>query len=154
MSSLKEETGSVLFLSKECEMIVQLHFTWLLFWGFLLLLHLEHVSLLSPLSNSLCLWSPSCRPQGSYSSCSWYLLPHGWGWFRGFCRPPGGRGWFLPTGMWVWVLALWWAGPCQAMSLDVALVFKKTLGSLSAGGWGCVSALLVVWPEASQHWSF
>lgn len=63
-----------------------------------------------------------------------------------------GGGWFLPTGMWVWVLALWWAGPCQAMSLDVALVFKKTLGSLSAGGWGCVSALLVVWPEASQHW--
>ena len=45
-----------------------------------------------------------------------------------------------------------WAGPCQAMRLDVALVFKKTLGSLSAGGWGCVSTLLVVWPKASQHW--
>ena len=30
---------------------------------------------------------------------------------------------------------------------------KKTLGSLSADGWGCVPALFVVWPEASQHWS-
>ena len=30
---------------------------------------------------------------------------------------------------------------------------RKSLGSLSADGWGCVPALLVVWPEASQHWS-
>ena len=29
---------------------------------------------------------------------------------------------------------------------------RKTLGSLSADGWGCVPALLVGWPEASQHW--
>ena len=28
---------------------------------------------------------------------------------------------------------------------------KKSLGILSADGWGCVPALLVVWPEASQH---
>lgn len=30
---------------------------------------------------------------------------------------------------------------------------RKSLGSLSAAGWGCVPALLVVWPEASQHWN-
>ena len=28
-----------------------------------------------------------------------------------------------------------------------------TLGSLSSDGWGCVPILVVVWPEASQHWS-
>ena len=31
-------------------------------------------------------------------------------------------------------------------------VFRKTLGSLSADGWGYVLTLLVVWCEASQHW--
>ena len=30
---------------------------------------------------------------------------------------------------------------------------RKILGSLSADGWGCVPTLLVVWLEASQHWS-
>ena len=30
---------------------------------------------------------------------------------------------------------------------------RMTLGTLSADGWGCVPTLLVVWPEASQHWS-
>lgn len=30
---------------------------------------------------------------------------------------------------------------------------RKSLGSLSADGWGCVPTLLVVWPEESQHWS-
>ena len=30
---------------------------------------------------------------------------------------------------------------------------RNTLGSLSPDGWSCVPALLVVWPEASQHWS-
>ena len=28
-----------------------------------------------------------------------------------------------------------------------------TLGSLSSDGWGCVTILLVVWPEAFQHWN-
>ena len=28
---------------------------------------------------------------------------------------------------------------------------RKTLSCLSADRWGCVSALLVVWHEASQH---
>ena len=32
-------------------------------------------------------------------------------------------------------------------------MLRKTLNSLSADGWGCVPARLVVWPEASQHWS-
>ena len=30
---------------------------------------------------------------------------------------------------------------------------RKSLGSLSADGWGCVPTLFVVWPEVSQHWS-
>ena len=28
---------------------------------------------------------------------------------------------------------------------------SATLGSLSSDGWGCVSVLLVVWPEAFQY---
>ena len=36
---------------------------------------------------------------------------------------------------------LWWAE------------LSKTLISLSADGWGWVPSLLVVWPEATQHWS-
>ena len=35
---------------------------------------------------------------------------------------------------------LWWAE------------LSKTLICLSAGGWGWVPSLLVVWPEVSQHW--
>ena len=30
---------------------------------------------------------------------------------------------------------------------------SKTLICLSADGWGWVPSLLVVWPEATQHWS-
>ena len=30
---------------------------------------------------------------------------------------------------------------------------RKSLGSLSADGWGCVPTLLVIRLEASQHWS-
>ena len=30
---------------------------------------------------------------------------------------------------------------------------RTTLGNLAADGWGCVSFLLVVWPEVPQHWS-
>ena len=30
---------------------------------------------------------------------------------------------------------------------------RNTSGSLSPDGWICVPALLVVWPERSQHWS-
>ena len=29
---------------------------------------------------------------------------------------------------------------------------RKTIGSLSADGWGCVPTQLVVWPEMSQHY--
>ena len=69
------------------------------------------------------------------------------------------------------VQASWWEGLVPAHSwVELALVppvgramsgvclsgsglFRKTLSSLSAHGWGYVPALLVVWPEASQHWS-
>ena len=32
-------------------------------------------------------------------------------------------------------------------------LFKETLSSLSVDEWCCVPPLLVIWPEASQHWS-
>ena len=72
---------------------------------------------------------------------------------RGLCRLLGGWDWFLPSGGWSWLLSLWWAGPCQGVCLSGSCVLRKTLSSLSADGWGCVPALLVVWPEESQHWS-
>ena len=50
-------------------------------------------------------------------------------------------------------MSLWWAGLCQGVCIAANCVLRKTLSSLSADGWGCVPALLVVWPEASQHWS-
>ena len=39
-----------------------------------------------------------------------------------------------------WLL-LWWAE------------LSKTLIRLTAAGWDSVPSLLVVWPEATQHWS-
>ena len=63
---------------------------------------------------------------------------------RGLCRLPGGRN---------WVLSLWWAGPCQGVCLAGSYGLRKTLGSPSADGWGCLPTLLVVWPKASQYWS-
>ena len=41
------------------------------------------------------------------------------------------------VGFWSWVLSLWWAGPVKGY------IFS----SLSAGGRGYVSTLLVAWPE-------
>ena len=38
-------------------------------------------------------------------------------------------------------MLLWWAE------------LSKTLIHLTADGWGWVPSLLVVWPEATQHWS-
>ena len=32
-------------------------------------------------------------------------------------------------------------------------VLRKTLGRLSADGWGCVPTLFIVWPEVFQHWN-
>ena len=58
--------------------------------------------------------------------------------------------------------AHWWMelglGPLvgRTMLRDVSrggCGLRKSLGSLSADGWGCIPILLVVWPEASQHWS-
>ena len=43
-------------------------------------------------------------------------------------------------GGWSWLL-LWWSE------------FSKSLIHLSADGWDWVPSLLVVWPEATQHWS-
>ena len=54
------------------------------------------------------------------------------------------------------------AGSChsgdrgRAMSSGVFIGgfwLRTTLGGLSADGWNCVLTLLVVWPEASPHWS-
>ena len=72
---------------------------------------------------------------------------------RGLCRLPGGRNFFLPTGVWSWVLSFWSARPCQGLCLLGSYVLRKTLSSLYDNGWVCVPGLLVVWPEMSQHWN-
>ena len=51
-------------------------------------------------------------------------------------------------------MSLWWAGLDQGVGLEVAVGSGRLYGSLSADGWGCVPALLVVWPEACLHCSF
>ena len=72
-----------------------------------------------------------------YEVCAGFL--EGW---TGFCLLVGGSG----------------SCPSSAQGhvrgcLSGSCVFRKTLSSLSAYEWGCVPTLLVVWPEASQHWS-
>ena len=58
--------------------------------------------------------------------------------------------------------AYWWVelslDPLVGMAISRGMYrdgyeLKNSLGILSADRWGCVPALLVVWPEASQHWS-
>ena len=58
--------------------------------------------------------------------------------------------------------SLWWVELGLVPLVDRAMssgVFwgvcqlSMTLASLSADGWGCFPVLLVVWPEAFQHWS-
>ena len=58
--------------------------------------------------------------------------------------------------------APWWVelglGPLvgRAMSNGVpsgGYGLRKSLGSLSVDGWDHVPALLVIWPDVSQHWS-
>ena len=68
------------------------------------------------------------RLQDCSSSCFCCLPSGGWGYLKGLCKFPDGRDW-------------WWAE------------LSKTLIRLSADGWGWVPSLLVVWPEATQHWS-
>ena len=85
-------------------------------------------------------------------SCFLCLFPGGWGWSRALGKLPDKRSECLPTDEWRWVLTLWWAGLYQGVCLDVP-GFRKSLGSLSADGWRCVSFLLVGWAGTSQHWS-
>ena len=60
------------------------------------------------------------------------------------------------------VPAHWWVelgpGPLvsRALSRDISrrgCGLRTPLGSLSADGLGCIPTLLIVWPEAFQHWS-
>ena len=59
--------------------------------------------------------------------------PPGWSWYRGLRL----------ASCWE-ELSLGWVG--------VVLFPGRTLGSLSADGWGSVFTLFLVWPGASQHW--
>lgn len=77
--------------------------------------------------------------------------PGGWSWSRGLHRLPDGRKWCLPTGGWSWVLSLRWARPHPGVCLELTLCPRQLW--TSADGWSCVLTLLVVWPEAFQHWS-
>ena len=72
-------------------------------------------------------------------------------WWMRFVLASWWEGLFFPACPWVEpFLSLWWAGLCQGICLAGKTLFRKTLSSLSADGWGCVSVLLVVWPEASE----
>lgn len=66
---------------------------------------------------------------------------------RGLCRLPGGKCWCLPTDMLSWVFAFFGAELCHG-DLEAARG-RKSLGCLSAGGWGCVPISFIVWPEAT-----
>ena len=79
-----------------------------------------------------------------------------------WCLPPVGEVGLEASASFLWegpVPAHWWVvlgpGPLvgKAMSRGVSIGscgLRKSLGSLSAGGRGCVPAQLVVWPEASH----
>lgn len=58
------------------------------------------------------------------------------------------------------VPAHWWVELSLVLLVDRAVSkgvsigscgLRMTLGIVSAGGWDCVPALLIDWPEASQH---
>ena len=59
------------------------------------------------------------------------------------------------------VQASWWEGLVPVswwvvlglVHLVVRAMLRTTLRDLSADGWGCVSVLLVVWPQVSWHLS-
>ena len=74
------------------------------------------------------MWFLFHRLQDCNSSCFCCLPSGGWGSLSGLWKFPDGRDW-------------WWAE------------LSKTLIRLSADGWSWGPSLLVVWPEATQHWS-
>ena len=76
------------------------------------------------------------------------LPPHGWGWNRGLSRLPGRKSQCLPIGGWSWVLALWWARPCLGALLEEAVYLRSLYAAFLLMG----ASMLVIWPEASQHW--
>lgn len=58
------------------------------------------------------------------------------------CAASWWRGWCLPTDVWSWVLALWWAGPRLAACLGAAvgfLVFRQPVCWLASSLFGVVS---------------
>ena len=57
------------------------------------------------------------------------------------CAASWWRGWCLPTDVWGWVLALWWAGPCLAACLGVSvgsLVFRQPVYWFASSLFGVV----------------
>ena len=100
------------------------------------------------LSNLLCLWFLFYRLQGHSSSCFWYLIPGGWGWFRGFCRIPVGKDWCLHSGGWSWVFSLRWAGLCQVVCFGVSMsLVQFQAACLLMGG----AVLLSCWLFGVRH---
>ena len=106
------------------------------------------------LSNFLCLWSLFLRLQDCNSSWFCCLPPGGWGCSRSLCRLPGGRDWLAPSHWWVEPGLVPWVHRVVSSGVLIGSCWLRTTsGSLSADGWVCVPTLLVVWPEAPQHWS-
>lgn len=115
-------------------------------------LHLQYSSLSSlVLSNLLCLWLLSHRLQGHSSFCFWYLIPGGWGWFRGLCRIPVGKDCCLHSGGWSWVFSLRWAGPCPGGVFEVSMSLAQFQAACLLMGGSCVTVLLVVLGWGIQH---
>ena len=61
---------------------------------------------------------------------------------RGLCWLPGERSRCLPSGGLKWVMVLLWTGTCQGTVSVSGCGLRKSLGSLSADGCGCVPTLL------------
>ena len=116
------------------------------FFFLILFLCVKHISLLSHfcLNFSVCdLLSKGCRIIVPLVSGVCLLLDEIFS--RGLFSLPIWRDWFLPTCGWSWVISRGvFRSGCE---------FRSSLNSHYADLWGCVSILLVVWPEVFQHWS-
>lgn len=72
----------------------------------------------------------------------------------GVCyRLPGGRDWYLHSGLWIWALSFLWAKGCQGVCLG-CLWAECNFRQFVCRWVGCVPILIVVWLEVFQHWSF
>ena len=97
---------------------------------------------------AFCILSPFCRLEDHSSCCFWCLISGGWG----LCSFPGRRVRYLLSGEWNSLVPLVGRAMSRGM-FGGSCELHLNSGSLSSDRWGCVSNLLIVWPEVFQHWS-